>query len=184
MSSNLSLSSLSHRPLNSAGAQQDSPADTSPKTPEFLEDAFDWSPSTRELHGVEQMSPGFLMEEVSFDEDIPLGSRFENFCLEFSMQESDLGPFREKLLRFDSAVALYNDFIPQLDCVKNIKEVFQGVFKELEPGKGFEGEFRAFFMERIGILKESKLINNQEAFDLTKLAKPQDLGSSSSFGQR
>ena len=44
MSSNFSLSSISHRPLNAAGPQQDSSADTSSKIPGLFDDV-QFSPS-------------------------------------------------------------------------------------------------------------------------------------------
>lgn len=191
MSSNLSLSSFSHSSLKLYGAQQNSPADTSPKITGLFDDV-QLSPSMGGFEfelselDIEQISPPPLEKKdlsFDFDEDIFLSTSFEDLCLRFSMQETDLGPLRERFTRFDSAVALYNDFDGQKTSVWRINEVFQEVFTKLQAGEGFEGHLGAFFVARIGQLTQSSLISKKEASYLTTLAKqyvsrPQDLGPS------
>ena len=206
MSSNFSLSSISHRPLNTAGAQQNSPADTSPKITGLFDDV-QLSPSMGGFEfelidlDIEQVSPPPLEKKDSsfdFDEDIFLSTPFEDLCRRFSMQETDLGPLQKNLIHFDSVVALYNDFDGQKRRVRRINEGFQEVFTKLQAGDGFEGRLGAFFVARTGQLTQSSLITKKEASYLTTLAeqyvsRPQDLGpseyeqpqgSSLNFGQR
>ncbi|QVL56068.1 MAG: hypothetical protein KFB95_02365 [Simkaniaceae bacterium] len=96
--------------------------------------------------------------------------KFDALCHDFSMQEDDLLPLKQRLTRFDDAVKLYNDFDGQKGNIEGIKKVFQEVFNELQPGDGFEGAFRYFFQDHICHLKQSFIITKWEDCELWELA--------------